>query len=362
MATLDLTPEKMVAGGEALARDADGRVVMIEGAIPGEAVRVEITTAKKSFARGRVLEVLDASPDRTAPPCRHVRAGCGGCEWQHITPRGAASAAARHRRRRAARDSARWPTRTRSWPIRWSSPTRTSAPRSACSSARVGRPSGGPARTIRSRSTAVVVAHPLLDDLIRDASFDGVTEAELRCGARTGERLVDRVPDDPVPHAAPGRRHDRRRRARAGLDRDVRRGSGRSPLAHLGDVVLPEPARRRRRAGGGGASRRCPTTPATVVDLYAGVGLFSGVVARAGRQVLAIEGNPAAVKDARHNLAADDVTVTRGDVNRWDAVPADVVIADPSRAGLGADVVDRIVGDRRRAGRARRVRRGLAGA
>ena len=50
---MDLTPEKMVAGGEALARDADGRVVMIQGAIPGEAVRVEITTAKKSFARGR---------------------------------------------------------------------------------------------------------------------------------------------------------------------------------------------------------------------------------------------------------------------------------------------------------------------
>ena len=58
--------------------------------------------------------------------------------------------------------------------------------------------------------------------------------------------------------------------------------------------------------------------------------------------MIAIEGNPAAVKDARHNLAADDVKVTRGDVSRWDPVPADVVIADPSRAGLGADVVDRI--------------------
>ena len=85
-----------------------------------------------------------------------------------------------------------------------------------------------------------------------------------------------------------------------------------------------------------------PDDATTVVDLYAGVGLFSGVVARRGRRVLAIEGNPAAVKDARHNLAGDDVSVTRGDVARWDAIPADVVIADPSRAGLGAEVAARI--------------------
>jgi tRNA/tmRNA/rRNA uracil-C5-methylase (TrmA/RlmC/RlmD family) len=85
-----------------------------------------------------------------------------------------------------------------------------------------------------------------------------------------------------------------------------------------------------------------PADAATVVDLYAGVGLFSGAVARRGRRVLAVEGNPAAVKDARHNLAGLDVSITRGDVARWDPVPADVVIADPSRAGLGADVVDRI--------------------
>ena len=84
MSTLDLTPEKVVAGGEALARDPDGRVVLVEGTIPGERVRVEIFNAKKSFARGRVLEVLEPSPDRVEPPCRHVAEGCGGCGWQHI--------------------------------------------------------------------------------------------------------------------------------------------------------------------------------------------------------------------------------------------------------------------------------------
>jgi tRNA/tmRNA/rRNA uracil-C5-methylase (TrmA/RlmC/RlmD family) len=48
------------------------------------------------------------------------------------------------------------------------------------------------------------------------------------------------------------------------------------------------------------------------------------------------------VKDARHNLAGDGVRVMRKDVAHWDPVGADVVIADPSRAGLGSGVVERI--------------------
>jgi tRNA/tmRNA/rRNA uracil-C5-methylase (TrmA/RlmC/RlmD family) len=85
-----------------------------------------------------------------------------------------------------------------------------------------------------------------------------------------------------------------------------------------------------------------PESAGTVVDLYSGVGLLAGAVARPGRRVIAVEGNPAAVRDAKHNLADLDVTVQRGDVARWDPEPADVVIADPARAGLGADVVGRI--------------------
>ena len=85
-----------------------------------------------------------------------------------------------------------------------------------------------------------------------------------------------------------------------------------------------------------------PDTAETIVDLYSGVGLFAGTLARPGRVVIAVEGNPAAVRDAKHNLAADNVKVERADIDRWDPVPADVVIADPSRAGLGADVIGHI--------------------
>ncbi|GGH37424.1 class I SAM-dependent RNA methyltransferase [Microbacterium album] len=44
--------------------DSRGRVVFVPDALPGECVRVRIGEVKKSFARGEVLEVLDASPDR----------------------------------------------------------------------------------------------------------------------------------------------------------------------------------------------------------------------------------------------------------------------------------------------------------
>src|SRR5512142_1810953 len=74
----------MVAGGDALARAGDGRVVLVKGALPGERVRTEIVLERRDLLRARVIEVIDASPHRLEPPCPHRRAGCGGCSWQHI--------------------------------------------------------------------------------------------------------------------------------------------------------------------------------------------------------------------------------------------------------------------------------------
>ena len=313
---------------------------MIHGAIPGEPVRVEITSAKKSFARGRVLEVLEPSPDRTVPPCRHVLAGCGGCEWQHIVP-----AAQRRLRRDIVVDGLARLGKVADADALVAAPV-ILADEDFRTTVRVLVRKGRPAfRRAASHDPvavdACVVAHPLLDELIRDATFDGVTEAELRCGSRTGERLVVAYPTTryltlPMDVVTIGA--DELERGATAMYAEVAAGrrwrisatsffqtrsDGADALAEVVRAAVPDDAE-------------------TVVDLYAGVGLFSGVVARPGRRVLAIEGNPAAVKDARHNLAADDVSVTRGDVGRWDAVPADVVIADPSRAGLGTDVVDRV--------------------
>jgi tRNA/tmRNA/rRNA uracil-C5-methylase (TrmA/RlmC/RlmD family) len=50
----------MVAGGDALARADDGRVALIDGALPGERVVIEVTANRADHLRGRVLEVLEA--------------------------------------------------------------------------------------------------------------------------------------------------------------------------------------------------------------------------------------------------------------------------------------------------------------
>ena len=57
----------LATGGEAFGRDDSGRVVFVAGALAGEQVVVEILEEKKRFARGRVIEVVAASPERIAP-------------------------------------------------------------------------------------------------------------------------------------------------------------------------------------------------------------------------------------------------------------------------------------------------------
>jgi tRNA/tmRNA/rRNA uracil-C5-methylase (TrmA/RlmC/RlmD family) len=83
---------------------------------------------------------------------------------------------------------------------------------------------------------------------------------------------------------------------------------------------------------------------AAVVDLYSGVGLFAGVLGqRTGGRVVAVESNRSAVADARINLAdLGSARIVRSDVRRWGPSAADIVVADPSRHGLGAEVVPRI--------------------
>jgi len=69
-----------------MARDADGRIVFVPGALPGELVAVELETTKKDYAKARVVEILERSPVRDSPSCAHRRAGCGGCDWMHLQP------------------------------------------------------------------------------------------------------------------------------------------------------------------------------------------------------------------------------------------------------------------------------------
>src|SRR5690606_4033697 len=58
--------------------EVDGRKVHVRGALPGERVRV-----RAKGDRGEIVDIIEASPDRQAPLCRHFLT-CGGCAVQHL--------------------------------------------------------------------------------------------------------------------------------------------------------------------------------------------------------------------------------------------------------------------------------------
>ena len=80
---MEITLDKFIYGGETMGRLPDGRAVFIPYALPDEHVRIELTFEKRGFARGRLLEVLEASPERIEPKCPYF-GECRGCSYQHL--------------------------------------------------------------------------------------------------------------------------------------------------------------------------------------------------------------------------------------------------------------------------------------
>ncbi len=82
--TLRLEIEKLIYEGKALARSPEGRIVFLEGALPGETVLAEITRIKKDYLQAKLLELISSSPFRVNPKCGHFPE-CGGCSFQHAS-------------------------------------------------------------------------------------------------------------------------------------------------------------------------------------------------------------------------------------------------------------------------------------
>ena len=70
------------AEGKSLSR-SEGKVIFIEGAVPGDIVDVRLSKSKKDWAEGKVLSFHSFSPDRVEPFCQHFGI-CGGCKWQML--------------------------------------------------------------------------------------------------------------------------------------------------------------------------------------------------------------------------------------------------------------------------------------
>ena len=345
-APIELSVTGVAAGGEGVARLDDGRVVFVRGALPGERVAAVVTGEHRRFLRATTVEVVDPSADRVAPPCPLVDAGCGGCGWQHV------ALEAQHRLKKGiVIDALRRmggidPPEVRSGPPLAATGWRTTVRAAVDDSGRASF------RGVRSHDTVsleggCLVAHPLVDEVLRTGYFPNpVSEVVVRAGAATGERLVLARPTATgceVPagtllvgsaELAAGRRawiHEmvagRRWRVSAGSFFQGRPDGAEALVAGvraaLGDALAP---------GG------------RLVDLYAGVGLFAGTLgAGTGGRVTVVETNRSALADARVNLAdLPDVRVLGADVRRWRPSTADVVVADPSRQGLGAPAVGRI--------------------
>jgi 23S rRNA (uracil1939-C5)-methyltransferase len=79
----EITLTTFTYGGDAMGRLNDGRAVFVPFGLPGERVRVRLTEEKRNFARGELVEVLEASPQRIIPRCRHFGV-CGGCHYQNL--------------------------------------------------------------------------------------------------------------------------------------------------------------------------------------------------------------------------------------------------------------------------------------
>ena len=70
------------AEGKSLAR-VDGKVVFIEGAVPGDVVDVQLSKNKADWAEGHTVHIHSLSSDRVTPFCEHFGV-CGGCQWQML--------------------------------------------------------------------------------------------------------------------------------------------------------------------------------------------------------------------------------------------------------------------------------------
>jgi len=285
-----------------------------------------------------VREVIEPSPWRIEPPCPEVAAGCGGCDLQHASIDGQ-----RALKVRIVDDALRRVARLPEHPVIDVVSLPGVAYRSSVRGVVVDRHFAFRRRASHDAIAVAtcLVAHPLLDALIRDGDFGTTEEVTLGCGASTGERLVIASPRAKGISVADGV---------AVVGRDaLRRGAVSFFHEEVAGVRFRVSARSFFQARADGAAGLVQAVDEYIddlpsdglaVDLYAGVGLFAATALARWPEVLAVEQSASSVGDCRHN--APGARVVRSDVDEWQPQSAAVVVADPARQGLGAGAADRI--------------------
>jgi tRNA/tmRNA/rRNA uracil-C5-methylase (TrmA/RlmC/RlmD family) len=360
-------------GGWCVARPAGSPVVFVRHALPGERVVARVTEVTSRFARADAIAILDPSQDRVQAPCPSARpGGCGGCDWQHATLPAQralkATVIGQHLRRLAGvdREVTVEPMPGDETGLGWRTRVQFAVREDGIAGLRA------------HRSHEVIdigdclIAHPRIADLgITRHQWPGAASVEAVVGSgQDAERAV-------IVTGEPGRGGDGSARygkseqdwatavpAEAVLSR---RGYRLTPLRGRG-YLHQRAAGRDWRVSAGAFWQVHPAAAGTlatavlaalepspgdgVLDLYCGAGLFAGAVAPLvgpDGAVVGIESDPAAVRDARHNLRQWPwARVHRADVarlsHRAGLAPARLAIADPPRAGLAKEVIDYLSG------------------
>jgi len=325
-----LRPDRFAAGGDAIARDEDGRVVFVRGALPGETVEAELVSERKDWARAATVAVTVASPDRVTPPCPSRRAGCGGCGWQHMTihaQQSARVAIVTEALRRIGGVVDPMVEHDGGVPA---TGYRTTVRVVGASDGRAGFRSESSHDVVA--APACLIAHPQLGRVLADLRLDDGVEPTLRVSAATGELAArwDRSKGDVhgLPDGTPVG-------SSVTLQEDV---CGHRLQVSMGSFFQAGPTAAQALVEA--VQRAAPelADAALVVDAYAGIGMFARCATAPGTRVIAIETSRSAVADASHNLSDREAQVVRGEVGGWHAPPdvaVDVAIADPARTGLG---------------------------
>jgi tRNA/tmRNA/rRNA uracil-C5-methylase (TrmA/RlmC/RlmD family) len=351
---LDLEVGAIAAGGGCVARAPDGKVVFVRHSLPGERVRAQVTASTTSYLRADAVEILRPSPDRVEPPCPHAGPGrCGGCDFQHVE----IGAQRRLKAFRIAEQLERLAGVVLPVPVDVEAVPGDSAGLGYRSRVRVAVDGRGAVgfRRHRSHRLEYVRECPIASPAVTAtgalaALWPGTTELEVATGSdpavavvsvtprgRSAPRLPDigsgagvvvggkvRRPPPAVHAVVRGRSY----RISPGVFWQVHTGAATALLgAVLGFVG--------------------PCEGASVVDLYAGAGLFSVPLADAvgpSGSVLAVERDRRACADARHNGATfPTLRVLEGEVTPTLVESAlgrpDIVVLDPAREGAGTGVM-----------------------
>ena len=363
---LELDVGAVAPGGHCVAR-VEGRVVFVRHALPGERVVARVTEdGGGSYCRADAIRVLVASADRVTPPCPHAGPGrCGGCDWQHATGAAQRAGKASVLREQLSRLAGRpdVPVVVEPLPAAGGGPDGTGEEGLLGWRTRVRFAVGADGRTglrrHRSHQLEPVEHCPLGTAGVAAAGvghrrWPAATEVEVVASTGGDTAVVTRAAGGAPLAGEPAGHADR--------DRDPGdAGRARRPVLAEGPGVVREWAggREWRVAATGfwqvhpaaaDTLARCvldflrPAPGETALDLYAGAGLFAGLLAAAvgpGGRVVAVEADPRAAADAAGNVPGIEVRtarVTPGLLGGLGLGP-DLVVLDPPRSGAGTAVM-----------------------